>query len=327
MSQQYTFSAIFCNPVKDGTLGAMISRYTYHGLTWVDLESPNREELLHISEEFGLSKLVEEEIFSTSLRSKVDLYDNFIYLILHFPVYNKKNELRNDQELDFIIGKNFIVTVRYEAIDPIREFASLFENAEQLDQHKKISDTGIMFMEMMKKLYKTSSQELEQITNRIPVIENKIFTDNEEAMVKIISQTNRKMLDFKQAIRFHGDILRSYEAASKRFFGEEYGYYAATITSEFNKVNNVLEGHHDLLKELQRTNDSLLSAKSNEILRTFTILTFVMLPLTLITSIFSMNTVSSLTFIKSSTDFYIILSAMLLTGICMFIYFRLKKWI
>jgi magnesium transporter len=305
----------------------MISRYTHHGLTWIDLESPSREEILHLSEEFGLSKLVEEEMFSSTLRSKVDLYDNFIYLILHFPVFNKKNKLRNDQELDFIIGKNFLITVRYELIDPISQFASLFENAELLDEHKKISDAGIMFMEMMKQLYKTSLKELEEITNRIPEIENNIFNDKEETMVKIISNTNRKLLDFKQAIRFHEDILRSYESASQRFFGERYSYFATSITSEFNKVNNMLEGHYDMLKELQRTNDSLLSAKSNEILRTFTILTFVMLPLTLITGIFGMNTVSGLIFIKSVNDFYIVLGAMVLTGLCMFIFFRMRKWI
>jgi magnesium transporter len=305
----------------------MISRYTYHGLTWVDLESPSREEILHITEEFSLSKLVEEEMFSSTLRSKVDLYDSFIYLILHFPVFNKKNQLRNDQELDFIIGKNFIVTVRYEAVDPIHEFASLFENVEKLDQHKKISDAGILFMEMMKHLYKASTKELEAITDKIPAIEHDIFHGKEEAMVRIISHTNRKLLDFKQAIRFHEHILRSYESASKRFFGDNYSYYAEMIVSEFNKVNNILEGHHDLLKELQRTNDSLLAAKSNEILRTFTILTFVMLPLTLITGIFGMNTVPGLVFIKSMGDFYIVIAAMTLTGLCMFVFFRLRKWI
>jgi len=253
----------------------MISRYTHGGLSWIDLESPSREELLHLSEEFGFSKLVEEELFSNTLRSKVDLYDSFIYLILHFPVYNKKNKQRSDQELDFIIGKNFIVTVRYELIEPISEFAGLFENIESLDQNKKISDSGIMFMEMMKKLYKASSKELEEIASRIPEIENNIFNDKEEAMVKIISQTNRRLLDFKQAIRFHGDILRSYEAASKHFFGDSYSYYATVIMSEFNKLNNVFEGHHDMLKELQRTNDSLLTSKSNHILRRLSVVSII----------------------------------------------------
>ncbi len=305
----------------------MISRYTYHGLAWIDLESPNREEILHISEEFSLSKLVEEEMFSGTLRSKVDLYDKFIYLILHFPVFNKNSNLRSDQELDFIIGKHFIITVRYEVVEPIQAFAALFENVEKLDQHQKIADAGVMFMEMMKHLYKASAKELDDITSRIPEIEHNIFNNKEEAMVKIISQTNRKLLDFKQAIRFHKDILHSYEIVSKRFFGEDYTYYAGLITSEFNKVNNVLEGHHDLLKELQRTNDSLLSAKSNEILRTFTILAFIMLPLTLITGIFSMNTIPGLVFIKNIADFYIVIGAMTLTGIVMFIFFRMRKWI
>ena len=84
----------------------MISRYTYHGLTWVDLESPTREEILHISEEFLLPQLVGEEMFSSTLQSKVDLYDKFIYLILHFPVIDKNSNQRNEQEIDFIISKD-----------------------------------------------------------------------------------------------------------------------------------------------------------------------------------------------------------------------------
>jgi magnesium transporter len=303
----------------------MISRYTYHGLTWLDLENPSREEILHILEEFSLPHLLSDEMYTTTLRSKVDLYSDLVYLILHFPVSSHGTVSAADQEVDFIIGKQFIITVHYETVSPLQEFAKTFET-------KALHDTtdihaGLIFMEMIKAFYHRSLHELEEQTKNIRDIENRIFAGEEEAMVRRISHTQRKLLDFKQAIRFHGDILRSYESASERFFGTEYRYFASIISAEYNKVSSVLESNRDLLTELQRTNDSLLSTKSNDIMKTFTVMTFVMIPLTLITSIFGMNTSDNLVFIRSTSDFFFVIGVMLIIAFIMFLFFRFRKWL
>jgi Mg2+ and Co2+ transporter CorA len=203
----------------------MISRYTHGNLMWIDLESPTREELLHLSEEHGLPKPVEEELFSKNNGSKIELYEQFIYLTLQFP-----------QQLGFIIGKKFLVTVHHESVNAIQEFVGLFENAELLDYHKKISDTGIMFMELMKKLYDNSSKELNEITQRIPAVENNLFAHRENGMVKAISQTTSKVLAFKQTLQPQADVLNAYKVASAQLFGEMGTYYASLIISDFNKV-------------------------------------------------------------------------------------------
>ena len=182
-------------------------------------------------------------------------------------------------------------------------------------------------MQMMREFYRKSLAELEELTETIKNIEEQIFESHEVSTVKRISTTSRKLLDFKQSIRFHGEVLHSYESASKRLFGDEYTYYAELITSEYRKVNSILESHRDVLAELQRTNDSLLSTKSNEIMKNFTIMTFVMLPLTLITGIFGMNTVSDLIFIKSIDDFFFIIGAMTLMGIVLFLFFKFRRWL
>ncbi len=306
----------------------MISRYTYHEVTWVDIESPSKEEIVHVMEEFSVPDLIGEEMISSTLRSKVELYDNLVYVILHFPTAKIKKGVRTgEQEIDFIIGKNFLITVRYDTIDPVHEFSKLFESASILRQEKMASHGGYIFVQMMKELYKTSLIELDELTKTVKEIEYSIFNGQEEAMVKKISHTSRKLLDFKQAVRFHRDILISYEVASTRLFGEEYGYYANLITSEFNKVNSLLESNRDALSELQRTNDSLLSTKTNDTMRTFTILTFVMMPLTIITGVFGMNTAENLIFIQNKSDFLFIIGAMAITGLVMFIFFKVRKWL
>ncbi len=305
----------------------MISRYSYHGLTWIDLESPTKEETAHIIEEFSLPHLVGEEMTANTLRSKVDLYQDFLYLILHFPVIDKKNQGGAEQEIDFIIGKKFLITVRYELIESVTLFSKLFEQQSTDDKNKMEIHGGYLFMEMMREFYKKSINQLEDITHTIKEIEHQIFTSQEGSIVRKISLNSRKLLDFKQSIRFHGEVLKSYESSSKRLFGDEYGYYAEVITSEFNKVNNILENQRDVLSELQRTNDSLLSSKSNEIMKNFTIMTFVMLPLTLITGVFGMNTISEIIFIQSIKDFYLVVGSMFIIGIAMFIFFKLRRWL
>lgn len=314
---------IFCMGTKYDTLIAMISRFNYHGLTWIDLESPTREEIVLLSEEFSIPSVVGDEIFTNSMRSKVDLYDNLIYLILHFPDINNNGVIEDDLEIDFIIGKNFLITVRYQSVVPIKEFSSMFEDVGLHEQVK--AHGGILFAAMMRQIYKQCLNELEDTTHAIRDIEHKIFEGQEEKMVKILSHTRRKLIDFKQATRFHSDILESYEAASAQFFGETYNYYSTLVRSEFNKVIAMLQSHREVLNELQQTNDSLLSTKSNEIMKTFTILTFVMLPLSVITGVFGMN--ASFVFIHDLSDFLFIVAAMSLSGLVMFIFFKYRKWL
>ncbi len=301
----------------------MISRYNYQGLTWVDINNPTPEEVVHIKEEFSLPELISQEIPNKSVRSKVDLYENLIYLILHFPDINNNGIIEDELEIDFIIGKDFLITVHYESVVPIQEFTTIFESLgiQEITKHHG----GILFAGMMKQIYRQCLIELDAITDKIRNIEKSIFGGYEEKMVKQISSTRRQLLDFKQALRFHKDVLESYENASKQFFDEDYAFYANAITSEFNKVQGLLHSHRETLNELQSTNDSLLSTKSNEIMKTLTIMSFIMLPLTAISGIFGMN--SKFVFINDTQDFMFILGVMGVIGIIMFIFFKFKKWL
>lgn len=303
----------------------MISRYSAHGLTWIDLEKPTEAETRLITEEFNIPSLVGQEILDSTLRSKVDLYPNFLYLILHFPLLNTINTNGTEQEVDFIIGKQFLITVRYELVEPVSIFAKLFESNSLTDHSATPVHGGFIFMQMIKAFYKHSLQELEEMATILKQIENNIFSTQEKSVVRDISYVSRKLLDFKQSIRFHGEVLHSYETSSKRLFGETYSYYAEVIMSEYRKVSTMLESNRDMLAELQRTNNSILSSKSNEIMKKFTIMTFVMLPLTLITGIFGMNTLADVIFIRSRGDFFFVIILMFVLGIVMYLFFKVRR--
>lgn len=303
----------------------MVTRYTHKNLIWVDLESPTQDEVRAVMEEFNINPLAAEELLSPTLKPKVEPYDTFIYLILHFPVFKHSHTHSQNQEVDFIIGKEFLITTRYDTVDPLHKFSKIFEVNSILDKSDMGHHAGYLFFYMVKKLYKAISHELAFIENSLDDIEEQIFRDREREMVVEISKTSRQLLNFKQALVAHKDILASFEIAGKKFFGDVFGYHLRTIIGEYYKIENELSFHSATVAELRETNNSLLSTKQNEVMKVLTVMAFVGFPLTVIASVFGMNT--KLPIVGREHDFWIILGIMVATATILFAFVKFKKWL
>lgn len=304
----------------------MISRYNYKDLVWVDLESPTQEEVRSVMEEFGVHPLVAEELLTPTLRPKVDLYPNFIYLILHFPAITHRHTGGREQEIDFIIGKKFLITTHYDLIDSLHEFSKVFEVNSILEKSNIGDHAGYILFYILKELYKMLDRELNHIGRDFNEIEPNIFGGKERDMVTSISHLNRDLLNFRQTIRPHKEVLESFELAGAKFFGQDFSYYLRTITGEYFKVSSILDGHRETLMELRNTNDSLLTTKTNDIMKTIAIISFVTFPLSLVAAIFGMNT-KILPIVGGDNDFWYIIGIMVTITLTIFAYFKRKRWI
>lgn len=304
----------------------MITRYTHKNLIWVDLESPTQEEVRSIMKEFHITPLVGEELLVPTVKPKVDQYDDFIYLILHFPAARHSHSVDSNQEVDFIIGKDFLITTRYDTIDPMHKFSKVFEVNSILDRSDIGNHAGFLFFYMITKLYKSIAHELEFVADSLRVIEDKMFNHMEREMVYEISKVSRELLRFKQALVAHRDVLGSFEIAGKRFFGTSFSFHLKTIIGEYYKIHNRIRFHIESVTELRETNNALLSTKQNEIMKIFTIMAFATFPLTLITSVFSMN-MENIPIVDRPNAFWIIVGIMAIITVVFFAFFRYKKWL
>ena len=303
----------------------MISRYTYKDLVWVDVQSPTQEEVRSLMEEFDIHPLVADELLGPTLRPKVDLYHNFIYLILHFPTISHKHDGGEDQEIDFIIGKKFIITAHYDLVDQLHEFSKVFEVNSILDKSNIGDHAGFILFYILKDLYKLMDKELDHINQDFNEIQTKIFSGNEREMVGSISHLNRDLLNFKQIIRPHKEVLESFEIAGTKFFGADFAYYLRTIVGEFYKISSILDGHRETVLDLRDTNDSLLTTKTNDIMKMLTVMSFIILPLSFVASIFAMNTIDT-PFVGYANDFVYLVGGMVFAGVLLVIFFKLRKW-
>ena len=305
----------------------MISKHSYEKVTWIDLESPTQEEVNSIIEEYKIHPLVADELRNPSRRSKVDHYEGVAYLILHFPTISKGiHTPRGSVEVDFVIGKNFLITAHYEPMAVFHEFEKSFEVTSLLEKQKSGFHAGIVFYHLLRKLYDSLVFNLETIAERIRSAETQVFQGRERKMVGVLSNLNKEMIDFNRSIQDHGEILFSLEGESEELFGVKYGRYIQSLIGEYEKVKNLFHENKEVLSELRETNDSLLSTKMNETMIHLTMMAFVTFPLSLIASVFAIDSQYN-PIIGVENDFWIILGIMFSTSLVIFGYFKFRRWL
>ena len=305
----------------------MITKETCKNITWIDMESPTREEIRTIMDKYNIHPLVAEELLSPTLRPKVDVYGDLIYLILHFPSISRTHDNETEQEIDFVIGKNLFITVHYGIIESLEKENRLFSVSAILKKCDTVgSHAGFLFFHLIKELYENLILELEYMQKELATVEHNIFSGQEHLMVSRISKISRSLLHFKKAVSQHRHVLESLEHAGDAFFGKEFNYYLRAIIGEYYKVYSLLDISSDTLKELKATNDSLLTTKTNDIMKILTIMAFSTFPLMLLSSLFGMNT-KYLPIVGKENDFWIIISIMVLSTLIFFMYFKHKKWL
>jgi magnesium transporter len=303
----------------------MIKRYTHGKLTWIDLESPTQDDVRSMIEEFSIDPLVAEELLLPTLKPRIEMHEHFVYLILHFPALRHTHQ-SPEQEIDFIVGRDFLITTRYDTIDPLHKFSKVFEVNSVLDRSNIGSHAGFLFFYILKKMYRSVDHEVEHIQADLENIETKIFGGYEKEMVASISFSGRDILNLRQTIEPHRDVLRSFEEDGKIFFGNDFSPFLRTLSNEYYRVHNHIMRNTEFMRELRETNNSLLYTKQNEIMKVLTIMAFVTFPLALFTSLFGMNT-SYLPIVGHEFDFWIIVAAMITLATIFFIFFKYKKWL
>lgn len=308
----------------------MIKEYTHGEITWVDLSKPTQNEVRTLMQRFNLPPTVAQELLSPSAKPKIELYGENFYLILHFPAIKHGGRDESVQELDFIVGRNVVITTRYDSIDPVHRFSKEFKVSsilktnfapENVEEHG-----GHLFFIMLSELYKTLAEDLVYIEASLNEIEEKIFAGKEKDMVQDISNASRILLSFRQALGAHADILESLKGSTNELFGNNYEVYIRELINDHFQVTRTVRQLQSVVKEIRETNYALLSTKQNEVMKILTIMAFVTFPLSLIASLFGMNTLHT-PLVGTPNDFWVVIGIMGILTLAFFIYFKQKKWL
>lgn len=266
----------------------MITTHKNRGETWIDVDQGTTEEIHELMNTYNIHPFVAKELSSATPKPRIEFHDEYVYCILHFPAW-KHSHSKDDknQEIDFIIGKEALITARYDTIDALHKLSKDLEVEEVLDKGDHVyKHSHIIFMRMLRSLYGSVFEELESIQDEIEKITSQIFKKKEREMVISISEITRTLLDFKRVTDLHQEILEALRRRGEEIFGEDFAKEMDSIILDYLKINTTIKSSMDMLRELRDTDNSLLTAKQNETIKRLTLVGAILFVISILVAIF-----------------------------------------
>jgi magnesium transporter len=297
------------------------------GLRWLNIEAPTAAETAWLAHHFDFHELDLEDVLSTRQRPKIDEYDDYLFIVLHVPHFNKLRGRLDAAELNVFVGQGYVVTLPNVRLKPIgRLFAQLESNQERREEYFS-KGSGYVLYEILSELFDYCFPILDKIGFKLDRLTEAIFTERRsEEVVRDISDVKQEIVAYRKVIKPERSTLRLLERSRTRYLPEDLEVYFDDIVDKAERIWDQLDNYKEVVESLETTNESVIVHKQNDILRVLTIFSVILLPLTLLTGIFGMN----FRHIPFSTDhdgFVVTVMVMLVIAASLLGFFRYKRWI
>jgi magnesium transporter len=304
---------------------ARLAELTADGLTWIHLTSPTADEAGELAERYGWHALDLEDVLSKRQRPKVDEYPEYLFVVLHFPAYDKAIQRLNAAELDFFLGPDFLITLPNVELLPVTRLFRRCEEDAELRQTLFSKGSGYLLYHVLDDLFDYCFPILDKIGHKLDSIEDDMFEGAAEDVVRDLSNVKQEIISYRKIIKPERSTLRVLEGRTQRFLPQDLEVYFDDIVDAAERIWDLLDNYKEVVEALEDTNESVISHRQNDVLRILTIFSVTMLPLSLLAGIFGMN----VGFPGEGTHeaFWIIVGAMVATLVAMVAFFRYKRWI
>jgi magnesium transporter len=295
------------------------------GLRWINIERPRPVDQAWLEERFEFHPLDYEDVFSRNQRPKVDEYDEYLFVVLHFPRYDKTVGRLNAAELDLFVGPDFLITLPNEPLQPVEYLFERCRTSEELRDELFSKGPGYLLYKIVDDCVDASFPMLRKMGNKLERIEEDIFEGRSAEVVRDISNVKQEIINFRKIIRPQRAALRDLERTKQRYIADDLDIYFDDIVDASERVWDMLENYKEVVEALESTNESAISHRVNETLQLLTIFSVLLLPLTLLASIFGMNV--KVPGEGHITAFWIIIAVMVAILATMLLYFRRRRWL
>lgn len=297
--------------------------------TWINIINPSHEDIDNLRDEFQFHPLNLEDATAEvrAQRPKFDMHDDYLFLVLHFPIYNAEQNRVQAIELDCFITKTHLITIHNGSLDTIGDFFKLLQEFDHYKEKYLEKNPSVLLYELLNRLLDYCFPLLDHMSEAIERIEDNIFAGKEKQMVRDILMIKRNIATYRKVMQSHNKIIKKLIAMDSIFFPSiDMTKYYNDLVEETKEIWKVIETHKETIDALYQTNESSLSFQLNDTMRTLTIFSVIVFPLTLLAGIFGMNT-KYLPFVGQYGDFWIIIGIMLFLTLLMFLYFRKRNWV
>lgn len=303
-------------------------RELVHGnLRWIDIQNATQADTDDLGAEFDFHPLVLDDVLSRVQRPKLDNYERYLFIVMHFPRFNTRERIAITKEIDFFLGPDYIITVHNGELPPLGNFwTSVAENLDLRAEYMGGS-AELLLYHILDRLTNYLFPMMTRIDKNLDQLDERIFHGSASRAVRDVGDYRRDLISLRRIIRPDMLVVSQLENGRAVLLSEDMQPYWSDIADHFTSVWDMLAEFKEEVESLDDTFNTLYSYRTNETLRALTLISVILLPLTLISGIYGMNVPlpfdgqngSLVTFIAIVTLMIVIASAMLL-------FFRRKGW-
>jgi magnesium transporter len=259
------------------------------GMRWLHLERPGGLELEVLAREFEFHELDYEDVLSRRQRPKIDEYADYLFIVLHFPWYDKSAGRLATAELDVFVGPDFLVTCSSQ---PLRALGRVFHRCQSDERHRdELFDRGAGFVlySVLSELFDYCFPILDKVGLKLDEIEDGIFEGRSKAMVRQISNVKQEIIAFRKIVGPELSTLRMLEAKTALRYTGDLEVYFDDVIDAAQRIWDMLENYKEVVEALEDTNENVVQHGLNDTLLLLTMLNALVLPMTFITGLWGMN--------------------------------------
>ena len=305
----------------------MIETINFENVKWLHILNPSEDDFDFLLKEYEFHPLDIEYCRSVNQRPKIDEYDDYYFLILHFPFFDKANKFVRVKEVKIFWGKDYIVTIgrsHWVVKNLFKDLQKKHElGSEELSDIVQSSDS--LLYNILDRLMVETYTLILRIGTEVDGINYDIFSKKSEKVIEQLSITRKNIISLNTTFKPQVRVFHKFESGGIKGYEEDMEDYWGNILDQYQKMFDLVEDYGELIEGLSHTFDSLQTNKTNEIMRILTFISTIMLPLSVISGIYGMNV--NLPFMQEGWVFGVIIAVMLIVVVGFIFYFKKKRWL
>ena len=302
-----------------------IKSIAWQKLTWVDIEQPTEMETEYLAEHYPFHPLDLDDCRSKMQLPKIDEYEDYFFMVFHFPVFNPEARVTTPSQVSIFIGEDYLITLHQGDLKPL---VTLFRACETNEKNREESmgrSSGFLLYLILDRLVNYCFPILDRVGGNIDEVEERIFGENPRAALAAVAVLRRDIISFRRIMRPQTEAVETLEQKEWPVFKEDPEIYFGDIADHLRKIRDTLDDYKEVVEGLSDTNNTLTSFRISEVIRVLTIISTIMLPLTLVASILGMNIYPMP--VESPAAFVGLMAAMVCIIGGMLAFFRSRRWI
>ncbi|MDO9512237.1 MAG: magnesium transporter CorA family protein [Bacteroidales bacterium] len=302
----------------------MIETIKMGALKWHHVLNPTEDDLIYLKDNFHFHPLDIDDCKSLiNQRPKIDVYDDYYFLILHFPYFDKSNTFIRTREEKIFWGTDYIITLgkaQWVVSELFRNIKSKVEKREELD----FGTSDALLYRVLEHLMKESYLLLRKIGDHVDNAGRDLFDKRALNTIELISITRKNLILLNTIFKPQLPVFNKFESGEIEGFAENMEEYWGNILDYYQKMWDLIEDYSELIEGYSKTFDSLQANRTNEIIKTLTLVSAIILPLTFITGLYGMNIFLPLQ--AHPYAFIYVIMTMVGIALLMLVFFKRKRW-